>query len=237
MDLKPLAFDAPLSGYIAQADALLAGWHSRNENAIRVFRSRHPKFLDDKIPWLERDLTDAEVRATPIDRDDARLALARWYEFQDWQRLEEYVASVQQPGPIARFERAVEAVIDGDIADAEAVARRGSGTGSGPFDTRQQFRSADASLDAAALPRRERRRGLSAALAEERGRRRESPARSRRRSERVVLGVRRPVHDAGAARLEHSAGGCRRAGAAGRNADRSRRLACAGGRGQLDLAD
>ena len=116
MPLEPLAFDAPLSGYIAQADALLAGWHSRDEQAIRVFRNRHPKFLDDKIPWLERHMTDAEVRATPIDRDDARLAVARWYEFQDWQRLEEYVASVQQPGPIARFERAVEAVIDGDVA-------------------------------------------------------------------------------------------------------------------------
>ena len=121
MELKPLAFDAPLSGYLAQADALLAGWHARDENAIRVFRNRHPKFLDSKIPWLARDMTDAEVKATPIDRDDARLALARWYEFQDWQRLEEYAASVQQPGPIARFERAVEAVIDGDIAALHAA--------------------------------------------------------------------------------------------------------------------
>lgn len=116
MQVTPLAFDAPISEYIAQADALLAGWHSADDKAVRVFRNRHPKFLDDKIPWLARHLTDAEVRATPIDRGDARLALARWYEFQDWQRLEEYVASVQQPGPIARFERAVEAVIDGDIA-------------------------------------------------------------------------------------------------------------------------
>ena len=67
-------------------------------------------------------MTDAEVRATPIDRDDARLALARWYEFQDWQRLEEYVASVQEPfAPITRFERAVEAVIDGDIAALRAL--------------------------------------------------------------------------------------------------------------------
>ncbi|HTH25722.1 MAG TPA: ankyrin repeat domain-containing protein [Vicinamibacterales bacterium] len=116
MELKPLAFNAPLEQYIAQADALFAGWNSSNAGAVRVFRNRHPKFLDDKIPWLERHMTDAEVRATPIDRDDARLALARWYEFQDWQRLAEYVASVQQPGPTARFERAVEAVIDGDIA-------------------------------------------------------------------------------------------------------------------------
>lgn len=115
MPVTPLAFDAPISDYIAQADALLAGWHSADDQAVRVFRTRHPKFLDDKIPWLERHLSDAEVRATAIDRDDARLALARWYEFQDWQRLEEYAASVQQPGPIARFERAVEAVIDGDV--------------------------------------------------------------------------------------------------------------------------
>src|SRR5262245_41043741 len=78
MELKPVRFDAPLQEYIAQADALLAGWHSRNEKAIRVFRSRHPKFLDDTIPWLERNLTGAEVRATPIHRDDARPALARW---------------------------------------------------------------------------------------------------------------------------------------------------------------
>ena len=99
---KPLAFNAPLDGYIAQADALLAGWNSGDAGAVRVFRNRHPKFLDDKIPWLERHMTDAEVRATPIDRDDARLALARWYEFQDWQRLEEYVASVQQPAPRSR---------------------------------------------------------------------------------------------------------------------------------------
>jgi ankyrin repeat protein len=116
MELTPLAFNAPLSGYITQAEALLAGWQAGDGLAIRIFRNRHPKFLDDKIPWLERNLSDSEVRATAIDRADALLTVARWYEFLDWQRLEEYVASVQQPGPIARFERAVEAVVDGDIA-------------------------------------------------------------------------------------------------------------------------
>ena len=57
----------------------------------------------------------AQADAVFGDRDDARLALARWYDFQDWQRLEEYAASVQQPGPITRFEFGVEAVINGDI--------------------------------------------------------------------------------------------------------------------------
>ncbi len=123
MELKPLAFNASIDGYIAQADALLAGWNTGDAGAMRVFRNRHPKFLDDKIPWLERRMTDDEARAVALDREDARLAVARWYEFADWRRLAEHVAAVGQPGPVARFERAVEAVIDGDITTLNALLR------------------------------------------------------------------------------------------------------------------
>ena len=121
--MTALPFDAPLSAYEQQADALLGGWNAGEPNATRVFRNRHPKFLDDKIPWLERRMTDAEARAMPLDRDDALLAVARWYEFADWRRLAEHVAAVGQPGPVARFERAVEAVIDGDITALSALLR------------------------------------------------------------------------------------------------------------------
>ena len=110
-----LPFHAPLDQYQRQADALLAGWQAGEERAIRVFRSRHPKFLDDKIPWLERRMTDADARAIPLDGDDARLALARAYEYLDWSKLREHVEAMQQPGPVRRFEQAVEAVIGGDV--------------------------------------------------------------------------------------------------------------------------
>ena len=110
-----LPFNAPLADYVAQADRLFAGWQAGDERAVRVFRSKHPKFLDDKIPWLERRLSDAEARAIPITREDASLALARQYDFADWPSLAAYVAAVSTPGPVARFEAAVEAVIDGDI--------------------------------------------------------------------------------------------------------------------------
>ena len=47
---------------------------------------------------------------------DAQMAIARWYDFADWQRLEEYVDAVKRNGsPVARFEAGVEAVIDGDV--------------------------------------------------------------------------------------------------------------------------
>lgn len=115
MTLDPLPFDAPLSDYVAQADALFAAWNAGDEQAIDLFWSRHPKFLDDRIRWLRRPMSPEEVRATPISRQDASLALARWYDFADWPRLVEHVEAVSKPGPVARFEAAVEAVIDGDV--------------------------------------------------------------------------------------------------------------------------
>ena len=61
------------------------------------------------------------------------------------------------------------------------------------------------SRDAAPLPRRQRRRGLPAAHAAERGRDRATPARRRRRPQRTRRHVRRALHHTRHARLEHTA--------------------------------
>jgi hypothetical protein len=122
--MEHLRFNAPLHEYVQQADLLLAGWRSGDREAERIFRSKHPKFLDDKIPWLERRMSDAEVRATPIDRDDALLAIARAYDFLDWASLVSWVEAVNVPGsPVARFEEAVDAIVDGDAATLARLLR------------------------------------------------------------------------------------------------------------------
>ncbi len=113
MQLHPLPCDAPLSLYQQQAAALLEGWQSEEPSAIGIFRARHPQFLDHKIPWLQRRLSPEQVRATPIGADDAKLALARWYDFYDWSKLEELVNAAVVPGPVQRFERAVDAMVAG----------------------------------------------------------------------------------------------------------------------------
>jgi ankyrin repeat protein len=124
MAFAPLPFRSTVADYRRQADDLYAGWQARDADAVRVFRTRHPKFLDATIPWLERRMTEAEVGATPIDRDDAALAVARAYDFANWDRLVEHVEAVCQPGsPVARFEAAVEAVIDGDVAALKQLVR------------------------------------------------------------------------------------------------------------------
>ena len=122
--MEHLRFNAQLRGYVQQAEALLAGWQSGDRQAERIFRSKHPKFLDDKIPWLERRMSDAEVRATPIDRDDALLAVARAYDFLDWASLVSWVEAVHVPGsPVARFEAAVDAIVDGDATTLARLLR------------------------------------------------------------------------------------------------------------------
>src|SRR5262245_38318513 len=124
MEFTHLPFDAPLSDYARQAGALLDGWQAEDEHAVRIFRQHHPKFLDRKIPWLQREMSDEDVRAVRIDVVDAQLGLARWYNFLDWDCLIDYVEAVRQPGsPRHRFEQAVEAVIDGDLSTLKQLLR------------------------------------------------------------------------------------------------------------------
>ena len=55
--------------------------------------------------------------------DDARLTIARYYEFADWPSLTAYVEAVSQDGPFFEFESAVEAMADGDLAALEDALR------------------------------------------------------------------------------------------------------------------
>src|SRR4026207_2222238 len=125
MEFEHLPFDAPLTDYARQAGELFDGWDKEDARAVEIVRSSHPKFLDKTIPWLTRfNMTAEQVRQTRIDNADAYLALARWYDFADWHRLMDYVEAVRQPGsPRWRFERAVEAVIDGDIPTLEKLLK------------------------------------------------------------------------------------------------------------------
>jgi hypothetical protein len=122
MDITPLPLGSSLTNYEQQAEGLLEAWRAGNATAVRLIRETHPRFLDDRIPWLPKKLSDAEVRSVTLDPSDARLAIARWYSFQDWSRLAEWVAAVAvENSPVARFESAVEAVVSGDLAALERL--------------------------------------------------------------------------------------------------------------------
>ncbi|HSD29989.1 MAG TPA: ankyrin repeat domain-containing protein [Vicinamibacteria bacterium] len=124
MQPTPLPFRSPLEAFAAQADTLLEAWRAGDPDATRFLREHHPRFLDERIPWLPKRLADDEVRRVALDRSDARLATARGYSFQDWERLAEWIEAVGRDGsPVARFESAVEAVVTGDLPALERLLR------------------------------------------------------------------------------------------------------------------
>jgi hypothetical protein len=55
--------------------------------------------------------------------DDARLTVARYYDFVDWRSLADYVNAVSREGPFFEFESAVEAVVNGGLAGLEDALR------------------------------------------------------------------------------------------------------------------
>ena len=125
MDLKPLPFRAGLDQYEKQAEALLDAGRAGDAGALRCFKERHPRFLDAKVPWLSTNPTDAEVLAAGMGPDDARLVVARGYDFRDWAALAAHVAEVvRDDSPVCRFESAVEAVVGGELQTLESLLRR-----------------------------------------------------------------------------------------------------------------
>jgi hypothetical protein len=120
--MKPLPFRSPVAAYEQQADELLAGWNAGDSDAVQTMRRHYPPLLDEHVPWLPKPLSESELRAVVLDRDAARLALARAYSLQDWQSLVTWVTDVrEQDSAVARFETAVEAIVDGDQLGLERL--------------------------------------------------------------------------------------------------------------------
>src|SRR5215207_573284 len=124
MDLTFLPSRATLQQYREQAAALLDAWAAGDESATGIVRHKHPRFLNPAIPWLPKRLSDEEVRSEAFDLSDAELTIARAYDFESWARLSEHVVAVTaEDSAVGRFESAVDAVVQGDLATLESLVR------------------------------------------------------------------------------------------------------------------
>jgi hypothetical protein len=92
--------------------------------AVDFFHRRRPLFLDERIKWLPKAIPDSEIRDADLSLDDARPAIARYYDFLDWPSLTAHVEGVCWKGAVFEFERAVEAVVNGKLATLEDVLSR-----------------------------------------------------------------------------------------------------------------
>ena len=123
--MKHLQLTATLQEYEAQADLLLRGHAEGDADALQIIHHHHPRFLNPEIRWLPLRMSEEEIRKSPFDGSDARLAVARWYCFLDWKALTDLVAAVaSRTAGIYEFEIAVEAVIAGDVAELKSLLAR-----------------------------------------------------------------------------------------------------------------
>src|SRR6266550_796908 len=141
MHMNRVSFRAGLDEYQQQADELFRAWTAGDVEAIGLIRHHHPRFVDVNIPWLPKRMSADELRQMRFELSDAQLTIARWYDFADWQRLEDYVRAVTEPGSaVAQFETAVDAVIDGNLDTLTTLLRlnpslsRARSTRVTPFD-------------------------------------------------------------------------------------------------------
>jgi ankyrin repeat protein len=124
MKLSHLSHRQPLDAYEQQAVDLLDAFRAGDDDAVRLVWHQHPRFLDTEYTWKPRDIAESEVRSADLSLADAQLAIARAYDFLDWQRLAEFVGVASDPrSNVARFESAVDAVVSGDLPTLTALLR------------------------------------------------------------------------------------------------------------------
>ncbi|BCS32290.1 hypothetical protein TBR22_A15000 [Luteitalea sp. TBR-22] len=141
MEWTWLPYDATPADYDAQARALLTAFRAGDAQAVERMYRHHPRFRRPDVSWLPGPMSAVEVAATTLDRDDARLAVARAYDALDWASLVAHAEAINTPHwDIARFEAAVEAVVRGDVDDLRRRLDEGPSlvrarsTRVGPFD-------------------------------------------------------------------------------------------------------
>src|SRR5437762_3756385 len=109
-----LPFTATLDDYERAAKTLFDAVRARENAALWNFKWMHPHY---------RGKTVTDVKPETLDLDDARLVVAQEYAFHTWYDLGVLATEVSREGPVRKFEKAVEAVIAGDVATLRSMLR------------------------------------------------------------------------------------------------------------------
>jgi ankyrin repeat protein len=124
MGIAPLPFRAGLKQYKRQATDLVKAYRSGDPEARHCFRQLHPRLRGRAHTNDRNDVTDSEIRKAGVTSADAQCAVARWYGFENWPSLAEFVDDVTPKGSsVWQFESAVEAIISGDVATLKVLLR------------------------------------------------------------------------------------------------------------------
>ena len=111
---ESLPYRASLDEYSKQAQELFDALKAGQEAAQWRLKWLHPRFRGKSI---------ADGRAAKLDFADAQAVIALEYGFETWADLKAFTEAINRDGPIAQFEKAVQAVISGDIVSLQRMLR------------------------------------------------------------------------------------------------------------------
>jgi ankyrin repeat protein len=124
MTITPLPFRAGLERYEKQATEIVKAYRSGDPEAIYCVRQFHPRLRGRAHTNDRNDVTDSEIRKAGVTLADAQCIIARWYGFESWPTIAEFVDAVAQEGSsVCQFESAVEAIITGDLTTLNRLLR------------------------------------------------------------------------------------------------------------------
>lgn len=105
-------FDAPLSEFAHEADALAAAVRERSFPALQRVWSWHPAYGSGPLAAIPCDTFDVEA---------ARQTIACEYGCDTWDALATLVAAIAEGGDVRTFELAAEAVATGDVGGLDGM--------------------------------------------------------------------------------------------------------------------
>jgi hypothetical protein len=103
---------APLGDYERQVNALLADVRAGDVEAVWRFKWNHPE---------SRNRSVADLLEHPPTAAAAQLVVAHEHAFDGWTDLESFNVEVKRGGPVARFEAAAHAVVNGDVNELRSL--------------------------------------------------------------------------------------------------------------------
>lgn len=109
-----LPWAASRDDYEREAKALYEALQARENSALWNFKWMHPHF---------RGKTVTDVDPSTLDLDDARLVVAHEYGFPAWFNLTKFADEIAEDGQATQFERAVDAVVSGDVDALRTMIR------------------------------------------------------------------------------------------------------------------
>lgn len=113
--MQPLPFTAPPEKYREQSAALLQAALRGDVRALQ--------FLHGYNLRLQK-LNEEDFDKHSFIQQDADEAILNWYHFKDWNDLENFVMAVKEQPAVAQFERAVDAIITGDLETLKLLLQK-----------------------------------------------------------------------------------------------------------------